>query len=55
MNNSLLSDHGVTEEITGELKIPRTKWKSKYSYHNLWNTGKAVMRKKIITNDYRKK
>ena len=49
MNNTLLNNQQITEEIKKEIKICiETNENKNKTSQNLWDTGKAVLRGKVI-------
>ena len=49
LNNSFLNNQQVTGEIKREIKkILETNYNENTTTHNLWDTAKAVMRRKFI-------
>jgi hypothetical protein len=50
LNNTLLNDQWVTEKIREEnLKTLESSKNENRAYKNLWDSGKAVLRAKLIT------
>lgn len=56
LNKMLLNNKWVKEEIKREIKIYLRQTKLKYTYQNLWDATKAVLKGKfIVINAYFKK